>query len=134
MDTEGVDCGSALSTIPSLRVPSVPPARSSTLLLLALVALAQWALVAWGWHATLARGMRARGLARWTVRDTLLVSPLFAGGTLVAIGALDWGLVRAATAWAAGRGTPGDALVAAGVGGLAVVIAAFGIRAVGKLY
>jgi hypothetical protein len=91
--------------------------------------------VVWAWHAALARAMRARGLARWTVADTVLVSPLFAGGTLAAITALDWALARAALHLArAGTlaGAPVAAALALAVA--AVVVSAFGARAVGKLY
>ena len=103
--------------------------------LVAPVAVAQWGLVLWAWHAALARAMRARGLARWTVADTVLVSPLFAGGTLMAVAALDWALARA-TLQLAGAGTLAGAPVGAALAlaAAAVVVSAFGVRAVGKLY
>jgi hypothetical protein len=107
-------------------VPDSPPLSPALLAGLSAAALAQWGLVVWGWHAALGHAMRARGLARWTPGDTLLVSPLFGGGALVAIAALDLALVRLATG--GGWGTPAAVAVAA------AVVCAFGIRAVGKLY
>jgi len=113
------------------------PLPAALVVTLALVALAQWTLVVWAWHAALERAMRARGLARWSVGDTLLVSPLFAGGTLVAVAALDWALTRAALHLASDAGgarlapTLAPALLLAAA---ATVVSAFGVRAVGKLY
>lgn len=100
----------------------------------ALVALAGAAAPAGVLHLALAHAMRARGLARWRVADTLLVSPLLFLALLTAFAALAAGLARAAADSAAGRG--GDAHLA---GSLAVaagafVVAGFGARAVGKLY
>jgi hypothetical protein len=82
-------------------------------------------------HVALAHAMRARGHRRWRVRDTVLVSPLLAGGLLVAFGALASGLARAA-----GGGPGGGAYLAGCVAAAAsaFVVAGFGARAVGKLY
>jgi hypothetical protein len=84
-------------------VPPPVTTRSplALVVLVALVALAQWGARRVG----VARGARPgdagagwRG-GRWA--DTVLVSPLFAGGTLMAVAALDWALARAALQLAA---------------------------------
>ena len=80
-------------------------------LLIALVGAAAPAAVL---HLALAHAMRARGLPRWRVADTLLVSPLLFLGLFVGFGALARGALPVAL----------GAFVAAG----------FGARAVGKLY
>ena len=105
--------------------------------MLALVtasALAYWLLLLATFHLVLAPSMRARGLVVWRLRDTLLVSPLFALGTLAGSGGLAAGVARGA--WALGRGEPllPAVGVALGVALAGSVVAAFGIRAVGKLY
>ncbi len=86
-------------------------------------------------HVALGHAMRARGYARWRLRDTALVSPLLFGGLFVAFAALAHGLTRAAADAARGASGGGGhlagcVLVAAG----AFVVAGFGARAVGKLY
>lgn len=111
-----------------------PAAPADVVALVAVATLAAWGLVCWAWHAPVARAMRARGLPRWGLGDTLLVSPLFAGGTLVALGAGAWALARSVAARALGTALPGDVWTALAVGVGAVVVAAFGVRAVGKLY
>lgn len=98
------------------------------------VAAVQAGAAVWALHAALRRTMAARGWAGWRVRDTLLVSPLLAGGLFVAAAALDWVLVRLAAAEARAQAAPGDAWAAIAVAAVALVVAAFGRRAVGKLY
>ena len=114
-----------------LGIPAAPLAR---VLLPTLVALAGAAAPAGVLHLALAHAMRARGLARWRLADTLLVSPLLLVGLFTGFGALAHGVSRAAVdATSGGAGSwhlAGSLAVAAG----AFVVAAFGARAVGKLY
>ena len=99
-----------------------------------VVALVQVALLVTAVHVPLARAMRARGLPRWRLRDTALVSPLLLLGLTAGFGLLAHGLGRAA--WDAATGHAGGAHLGACVAGAAgaFVVAGFGARAVGKLY
>jgi hypothetical protein len=85
-------------------------------------------------HVALAHAMRARGHARWRVRDTALVSPLLAGGLFAGFGALAHGLGRAASDLAAARAGGAHLLGCVAVAAAAFAVAGFGARAVGKLY
>jgi hypothetical protein len=85
-------------------------------------------------HAPLRRAMRERGLREWRVRDTLLTSPLFVVGVLVALIAANHGLVRLAVDTHTRSGGLGHAAGSVGVVGVGLVMAAFGLRAVGKLF
>ena len=85
-------------------------------------------------HLALGHAMRARGYARWRLRDTALVSPLLVGGLLVGFGALAHGLARAARDAASGQAGGAHLAGCVAVAGLAFVVAGFGARAVGKLY
>ncbi len=118
-------------------MPSAAPAASHVVAyvaLPALVALAGAAAPAGVLHLALRHAMRARGLPRWRLVDTLLVSPLLFLGLFTAFGALAHALGRAVSDAAAARSgnahLAGSLAVAAG----AFVVAGFGARAVGKLY
>ena len=101
----------------------------------ALVALAGAVAPAAVLHVALAHAMRARGLPRWRVVDTLLVSPLLFLALLTAFGALAHAVVRAAAEAAAGGAVhQGHLAGALAVATVAFVVAGFGARAVGKLY
>jgi hypothetical protein len=100
---------------------------------LAAAAIATTLVVA-ALHAPLRLAMRERGLREWRVRDTLLTSPLFVAGVALALLAANHGLVRLAVDTHAGAGGMGRAAASAVVvcGGL--LMAAFGLRAVRKLF
>ena len=85
-------------------------------------------------HRPVAESMRARGHASWRVADTLLTVPLLTAALAVACGAANRGLARLAWDLAHGRpwGAHAAATAAATLG--ALVVAAFGLRAVKKLY
>ena len=85
-------------------------------------------------HAPLRHAMRERGLGRWRVRDTLLTSPLFVTGTALSALAANHGMLRFAfdTQHHAGGGAHAAGSVAAVCAG--VLMAAFGLRAVAKLF
>lgn len=85
-------------------------------------------------HLALGHAMRARGVARWRLRDTALVSPLLAGGLLAGFGALAHGVARAAADAATGRAGGAHLAGCLVVAAAAFVVAGFGARAVGKLY
>lgn len=87
-------------------------------------------------HLALNHAMRARGLARWRLIDTLLVSPLLFLGLFTGFGVLAYGLSSAAADAATGHGGVGGAHLAGtlAVAAGAFVAAGFGARAVGKLY
>ncbi len=85
-------------------------------------------------HAPLRHAMRERGLPAWRVRDTLLTSPLFVAGVVLALLAANHGLVRLAVdahTGASGRGHVAGSAAAVCVG---LTMAAFGLRAVRKLF
>jgi hypothetical protein len=85
-------------------------------------------------HVPLRHAMRERGLGRWRLRDTLLTSPLFVTGTALAALAANLGMLRFASdtqhhaGWLA-HAAGSVAAVCAGV-----LMAAFGLRAVAKLF
>ena len=85
-------------------------------------------------HVPLRHAMRERGLGRWRVRDTMLTSPLFVLGTALAALAANHGMLRFAfdTVHHAGGSAHAAGTVAAV--GAGVLMAAFGLRAVGKLF
>jgi divalent metal cation (Fe/Co/Zn/Cd) transporter len=112
----------------------MPPLAVALRVVPACLALLEVAVVLLVLHVALASTMRARGLARWRVRDTALTVPLLAAALAVAFGAVNHGVARLAVdVW---RGHPWGAHAAATLGVLAVslVVAAFGARAVRKLY
>ena len=92
------------------------------------------ALVVAALHGPLHHAMRARGLRDWRLRDTLLTSPLFVAGVTLALLAATHGIVRLAVDTHTHAGGVPHALgtVAAVLAGVAM--AAFGLRAVGKLF
>lgn len=109
-------------------LPSTPAGDLvADLALPALVALAGAAAPAAVLHLALAHAMRARGLPRWRVADTLLVSPLLFLSLFAAFAAL-------AHAASAARGGGGELAASLAVAAGAFVAAGFGARAVGKLY
>jgi hypothetical protein len=85
-------------------------------------------------HGAVGRAMRARGDARWRFRDTALVSPLLALGLLAFFAALNHAMVRYAVDVERGRAGVLHLGGTIGVGVVALVVAWFGGRAVGKLY
>ena len=117
------------------------PAHLDSYLWLPLAVTLAEVLVALGvLHGAVGRAMRARGHARWRVRDTALVSPLLWLGLALCFASLNHGMLRYALdvervqagAFHVMRLThlAGSAVVAA----LGLVVAWFGGRAVGKLY
>ncbi len=74
-------------------------------------------------HVPLRHAMRERGLGRWRWRDTLLTSPLFVTGSLLAALAANHGMLGFVHA--------AGSVAAVGAG---VLMAAFGLRAVAKLF
>ena len=114
----------------------MPASTSSTavasIALPALVALAGAGAPAGVLHLALRPAMRARGLPRWRVTDTLLVSPLLFLALFTAFAALAAAVGRAA----ADVGHSGPAALAGplALAAAAFVAAGFGARAVGKLY
>lgn len=103
-------------------------------LILVLVAVAGAAVPAGVLHLALAHAMRARGVPRWRVADTLLVSPLLFLALFAGFGALADAVARTAVAAATGRAAGVHVAGALAVAAGAFVVAAFGARAVGKLY
>ena len=110
------------------------PGVVATVLLPALVALAGAGAPAVVLHVALAHAMRERGLARWRMADTVLVSPLLVLGLLTAFGALAHGLSRAAVDAVTGRPEYAHLAGALAIAAGAFVVAGFGARAIGKLY
>ena len=109
------------------------PVTAFVLAPLAAAAVAT-ALVIAALHAPLRHAMRARGLPGWRLRDTLLTSPLFVVGVTVAMLAATHGLVRLAVDTTTHAGSLAHTLGAVAAVGVGVVMAAFGLRAVGKLF
>jgi hypothetical protein len=85
-------------------------------------------------HAPLRHAMRERGLPEWRVRDTLLTSPLFVAGVALALLAANHGLVRLAVDTHGGGGGAGHVAGSLAVVGVGLLMAAFGLRAVRKLF
>jgi hypothetical protein len=85
-------------------------------------------------HAALGHAMRARGHGRWRLRDTALVSPLLVAGLAAGFASLAHGLSRAASDAAVGRAGGLHLAGCVAVAAAAFVVAAFGARAIGKLY
>lgn len=87
-------------------------------------------------HGAVGRAMRARGDARWRLRDTALVSPLLWLGLALCFASLNHGMLRYALDAERAGGHAGLAHLAGTVAAAAagLVIAWFGGRAVGKLY
>ena len=105
-----------------------------TVLLPVLVALAGALAPGAVLHVALAHAMRARGLARWRLSDTLLVSPLLALGLFTAFGALAHAMSRAAVDAVTGRTGHAHLVGMLAIAAGAFVVAGFGARAIGKLY
>ncbi len=85
-------------------------------------------------HAVLSYPMEQRGM-HWRLADTLLVSPLLFLGVAVFAASVNTAVAAAALRLAGGASEPRavPALVAGGLL-LGALWAAFGVRAVGKLY
>jgi hypothetical protein len=98
------------------------------------LALVEVALLVAALHVPLARAMRERGLPRWRLRDTALVSPLTLLGALLALGSANHGMARLAFDVAEGHAHLGHAWLTLGVAAAGGVIAWFGLRAVAKLF
>ena len=90
--------------------------------LIALVALLEVLVCLCVLHASVGRAMRARGMARWGVGDTALVSPLLLVGLFLTFAATNHALVHHAL------GTESLACV------VGLTMAWFGARAIAKLY
>jgi hypothetical protein len=101
------------------------PAPTSALA--AAAAAAELLAVAAVVHRLVRQPMRERGLPRWTVGDTLLTSPLFFGGAGLFLVGIDGAILALASA--AEPVLPWAIAAAAGL-----TVAAFGLRAFGKLY
>jgi hypothetical protein len=85
-------------------------------------------------HVPLRHAMRERGLGRWRWRDTLLTSPLFVTGSLLAALAANHGMLRLASDAQHHAGGLAHAAGSAAAVGAGVLMAAFGLRAVAKLF
>jgi hypothetical protein len=85
-------------------------------------------------HVPLARAMRERGLPRWRLRDTALASPLALFGALLALASANHGMARLAWDVSEGHVHADHAWLTLAVAAAGVVIAAFGLRAIGKLF
>lgn len=86
-------------------------------------------------HTILGYAMAQRGLALWKVSDTLLTSPLLFFGITLFAASLNTAI--ATVVWRVARGISEPAVLPLViVGGLVLgaMTAAFGVRAVGKLY
>ena len=86
-------------------------------------------------HTILSYAMAQRGFASWKVSDTVLTSPLLFFGITLFAASLNAAI--ATLAWRLARGTPEPAtapFVLLGCMLLGAIAAAFGVRAVGKLY
>lgn len=100
----------------------------------AVLALVEVGVVLGVLHLTVSETMRARGYAAWRVRDTALTVPLLLVALAVAFGAINHGVARLAMdVWRGHRWGPHASAVAA-VLAVALVVAAFGARAVRKLF
>ena len=98
------------------------------------LAVVEVALLVAAVHLPLARAMRERGLPRWRLRDTALSAPLAPLGALLALASVNHGMARLAWDTAEGHVHAGHAWLTFGVAAAGVVVAAFGIRALGKLF
>ena len=98
------------------------------------VALLQLALVVALLHVPLRRAMLERGLPEWRLRDTALACPLCLVGTLLFLVSVNHGMARLAFDVAEGHTHLDHVAAVVAVGALGVVIAAFGARALGKLF
>lgn len=112
----------------------MPPLALVLRVVPAALALLQVGVVLGVLHVPVAAAMRARGLASWRLRDTALTVPLLLVALAVAFGAVNHGVARLALD--VGRGHPWGAHAAATAVALAValVVAAFGARAIRKLF
>ena len=115
-----------------------PPTHLDAHLWLPLAVTLVEVLVALGvLHGAVGRAMRARGDARWRLRDTALVSPLLWLGLALCFASLNHGMLRyVLDVERGGSGHAGLAHLAgtAAAAAVGLVIAWFGGRAVGKLY
>ena len=106
----------------------MPPLAVALRVVPALLALLEVVVVLGVLHVPLAQAMRARG-APWRLRDTALAAPVLLFALGVAFGTINHGVARLAMdVW---RGHPWGAHAAAvaAVLALALVVAAFGARA-----
>ena len=112
----------------------MPPLAVALRVVPALLALLVLGVVLAVLHVAVRAAMRARGLSPWRVRDTALAVPLLLVALAVAFGTINHGVARLAMdVW---RGHPWGAHLAGITAALAgaLAVAAFGVRAVGKLF
>lgn len=112
----------------------MPPFRIALRVVPGALALLELLLVLALLHVPIGHAMRARGLPAWRLRDTALVSPLCLGGTLLFLLSVNHGMARFAFDTALGHSHPEHVALVAGMGLAGVVVAAFGVRAIGKLF
>ena len=112
----------------------MPPLALALRVVPAALALVEVGVVLAVLHLALSETMRARGYAAWRVRDTALTVPLLLVALAVAFGAINHGLARLAMdVWRGHHWGPHAAGIVA-VLVVALVVAAFGARAVRKLF
>lgn len=112
----------------------MPPLALALRVVPAALALVEVGVVLAVLHLALSETMRARGYAAWRVRDTALTVPLLLVALAVAFGAINHGLARLAMdVWRGHHWAPHAAGIVA-VLMLALTVAAFGARAVRKLF
>lgn len=112
----------------------MPPFRIALRVVPGVLALAELALLVALLHVPIGHAMRARGLPRWRLRDTALVSPLALLGALLFLASVNHAMARLAFDVAQGRVQVGHALLSAGMAAVGLLMAGFGARAIGKLY
>ena len=110
------------------------PFRIALRLVPGVVALLELALVLALLHVPLRRAMLERGLPEWRLRDTALACPLCLVGTLLFLVSINHGMARLAFDVAEGHAHLDHAAQVVAVGAVGVVLAAFGARAIGKLF
>ena len=110
------------------------PLRIALRLVPGAVALIELALVVALLHVPIRRAMRERGLPEWRLRDTALASPLALLGALLALASANHGMARLAWDVAEGHVHAGHAWLTLGIAAGGVVVAAFGLRSLGKLF
>lgn len=112
----------------------MPPLALALRVVPAVLALVEVGVVLGVLHLMVAETMRARGYAAWRVRDTALTVPLLLVALAVAFGTINHGVARLAMdVWRGHHWAPHAAGIV-GVLIVALVVAAFGARAVRKLF
>ena len=112
----------------------MPPLALALRVVPAVLALVEVGVVLGVLHLMVSETMRARGYAAWRVRDTALTVPLLLVALAVAFGTINHGLARLTLdVWRGHRWAPHAAGIV-GVVIVALIVAAFGARAVRKLF